>query len=52
MILLKALLITVLVFALMVGWIALFVFFPVVGLVITCIIAFIAVLANVYESIL
>lgn len=52
MILLKALLITILVFALFAGWIALFVFFPVVGLVITVIIAFIAVLANVYESIL
>lgn len=52
MILLKALLITILVFALMVGWIALFVFFPIIGIVITMIIAFLAVLANVYESIL
>lgn len=52
MILLKALLITVLVFALMAGWFASLVFFPVVGLVITVIIAFLAIFANVYENIL
>lgn len=52
MILLKALLITILAFALMACWIASFVFFPIIGLVITVIIAFLAVLANVYENVL
>lgn len=52
MILLKASLITVLFFALIIGYIALLVFYPIIGVSIILILVFLTVLASVYESIL
>lgn len=52
MILLKALLITILLFAIPLGLLALFIAFPTIGFSIICIILFIAVFVNVVGSML
>lgn len=52
MILLKAFIITVLVFAIPLALLALFIKFPVVGIVVACVFAFLVVFANVLGAIL
>lgn len=52
MILFRALLATIVLFSLIIGYVALLVFYPIIGLSIILIIVFLTVLASIYGSML